>query len=153
MGVEDVLGAVLGTLSDQQLAVFQARSEKLTFPMIGEMLGISPRAAQHSYERAQANIGKALLPLAYEVLRGGCCDLGDVKLRPATQSRFKGVTRRKASGKWIAQMKVGKRSLWLGQFDNEVAAARAFDAATLRHNGPAAMTNETLGRYEASDAA
>lgn len=146
MGV-DVLSAVLGTLTPHQLAVFQARSERLTFPMIGEMLGISPRAAQHAYERAQANIGKALLPLAYQAIKEGDCSVSDLRLPKPHYSRFRGVTRRKESGKWVAQLRLGKRNVYLGVFDNEVDAARAYDAGVLRLIGSHAVTNTSLGLF------
>jgi len=57
-------------------------------------------------------------------------------------SRYKGVTWRKRNRKWAASIEVGQRkSIWLGCFDSETAAARAYDRAAKRHFGGFACLN------------
>lgn len=76
-------------------------------------------------------------------------------LRPATQqqnlanarpqkgrsSRFKGVSFHKMSGRWAASITVDYRSRYLGLFDDEVAAAAAYDTAALEAFGEFARPN------------
>jgi hypothetical protein len=56
-------------------------------------------------------------------------------------SRFKGVSFRKDSGKWRAGIHIGGKNIRLGDFDDEIAAAKAYDAAALRFHGPDAFLN------------
>jgi hypothetical protein len=57
-------------------------------------------------------------------------------------SRYKGVTWHKQRGKWAARITTDWRSLHLGLFDDETAAARAYNAAAARHFGDFARLNE-----------
>lgn len=56
-------------------------------------------------------------------------------------SRFKGVTWQKDRRKWAAQIKVHYHEFPLGRFDDEVEAARAYDAAAKLHFGRFACVN------------
>lgn len=58
-----------------------------------------------------------------------------------TSSKYKGVYRRAANGKYCAQISDGKRRINLGDFASEVEAARAYDAAAIRLHGEFARCN------------
>lgn len=56
-------------------------------------------------------------------------------------SGFKGVIWKPRRSKWRAQIKVCGRTIWLGEFTDKVAAARAYDVAAIRYFGEFASTN------------
>lgn len=56
-------------------------------------------------------------------------------------SEFKGVCWDRARAKWVAQIKIHRRHIFLGRFYVEVDAARAYDAAAKLHFGEFARLN------------
>lgn len=59
---------------------------------------------------------------------------------PRGQSRFKGVCITRA-GKWRAVIYIGRKQKYLGVFDSEFDAARAYDVAALEHFAEGAKLN------------
>ncbi len=56
-------------------------------------------------------------------------------------SRFKGVSHFKPADCWRAYIYIDRRYVHLGYFDDEQSAARAFDAAAVKHHGEYARLN------------
>lgn len=58
-----------------------------------------------------------------------------------TASQFKGVHRNRDWGRWIASIRVNRKSVYLGAFHSEAEAARAYDAAARELFGEFARLN------------
>lgn len=63
------------------------------------------------------------------------------KWRRPTSSRFKGVCLYRSGKSWFAAISVNYRSIHLGTFQTEEAAAMAYDDAAREHYGPQARLN------------
>jgi hypothetical protein len=61
--------------------------------------------------------------------------------RKNTSSRYIGVWFDKKRNKWTAQIRYNGHKLWLGRFDDESAAARAYDHAAVKYFGEFARLN------------
>lgn len=63
------------------------------------------------------------------------------KRRKNTSSQFIGVSFNKRRKKWLAYINYEGKRIWLGAFDNEIDAAKAYDAAARKYHGEFARLN------------
>jgi hypothetical protein len=56
-------------------------------------------------------------------------------------SRFVGVSFKKVDGRWAARINYKGKTLSLGRFDSEIAAAKAYDEAAKKYHGEFAKLN------------
>lgn len=68
------------------------------------------------------------------------------RAKSTSTSQYKGVTWYKAYSKWKATIRYGKEHLFLGYFQQEEDAARAYDQMARRLHGEFAYTNFEGGR-------
>ena len=59
-----------------------------------------------------------------------------------TSSKFKGVSLYKSSQKWESEIRVNGKRIFLGCYENELDAAKAYNRAALRHYGENAYQNK-----------
>jgi hypothetical protein len=60
-----------------------------------------------------------------------------------TTSKYRGVHFDKQRGKWVAKIQVNRKIIWLGYFDSENDAAKAYDNAAKKIHGEFARLNFT----------
>ncbi len=58
-----------------------------------------------------------------------------------TISRYTGVHLDKETGRWVARIQYQGKRIWLGSFESEIEAARAYDRAALKYHGEFARLN------------
>jgi len=56
-------------------------------------------------------------------------------------SQFRGVYQHSDGDKWVSQISINRRAIYLGRFADEATAARAYDAAAIKHFGEFATLN------------
>jgi len=56
-------------------------------------------------------------------------------------SGYKGVVRHSKVNKWVAQICVSRRRIYLGYYDNIIVAAKVYDSAAIKYFGEFACTN------------
>lgn len=66
---------------------------------------------------------------------------GNVGIQTNNTSGFKGVSFRRDRAKWIAYIRVDRKRIHLGYFDDPIEAALAYDVAALKHFGEFAALN------------
>lgn len=69
-------------------------------------------------------------------------NLGNQSLQVGRSSKFKGVTWDRNRNKWIASLKVDRRTVFLGRFTDETCAAKAYNQAAGARFGKFANLNE-----------
>jgi hypothetical protein len=67
-----------------------------------------------------------------------CCNK---KKRENTSSRFMGVCFEKSKNKWCVRIRHSGKRIWLGRFDSEIDAAKAYDEAAKKYHGEFARLN------------
>jgi len=67
--------------------------------------------------------------------------------RKNTSSRFIGVCFNKERHQWAAKIKYQERTVWLGRFDSEIEAAKAYDEAAKKYRGEFARLNFSCEKY------
>jgi len=71
--------------------------------------------------------------------------------RAKDSSQFRGVSWNKSMKKWTARITVRGQQMYLGHFDDEVAAARRYDEAAISHLGKNAKVNFEKESHAAFD--
>ena len=64
------------------------------------------------------------------------------KVKTKTSSRYIGVYFEKTTGRWTVKIRTGRgKRLWLGRYDSEIDAAKAYDKAAKKYHGEFAKLN------------
>jgi hypothetical protein len=64
------------------------------------------------------------------------------KIKSKTSSKYIGVYFEKATKRWTVKIRIGPgKRIWLGRFDNEITAARAYDKAAKKYHKEFARLN------------
>ena len=63
------------------------------------------------------------------------------KRKAKTRSKYKGLEWDKIQRKWKARIQFNNRKIYLGSFNSEIDAAKAYDSAAKKYHGDFAATN------------
>lgn len=102
-----------------------------------EILGVNP-----GREVIIDHINRDRLDNRKENLR--ICNYQKNSLNRPHKNRFRGVNWNQKSGKWQTEIKSGKQRIFLGMFDCELEAAKAYDQAAQKYHGEFAILNEAI---------
>lgn len=69
-----------------------------------------------------------------------------IKRSNSYTSSYKGVHKKIGGKKWIGQIVVNKKQIYIGSFDSELAAANAYDNMAIKYFGEFANTNTATCR-------
>lgn len=61
--------------------------------------------------------------------------------RGTPTSQYKGVSKLNDCNRWVAKIAIAGKRIYLGIFDSEIKAAKAYDVAAIEHFGQFALTN------------
>jgi hypothetical protein len=63
------------------------------------------------------------------------------KTKAKTTSQYIGIYLEKRTGRWTVKIRANGKRLWLGRFELEIEAAKAYDAAAKKYHGEFARLN------------
>lgn len=63
------------------------------------------------------------------------------KIRAKTTSQYIGIYFEKRTSRWTVKIRVNGKRLWIGRFESEIEAAKAYDAAARKYHGEFARLN------------
>jgi hypothetical protein len=64
------------------------------------------------------------------------------KKKTGGSSKYKGVTFEKRTGRWVAQIMLNRKNIFLGSFKTEVEAAIQYNKGAIKYHGEFAKLNE-----------
>jgi len=73
---------------------------------------------------------------------------GRLSMKESLTSKFRGVSQHRLTGRWEASIWVDKKQVYLGGYDKEAKAARAYDIAALHCKGKGAKLNLGYDQYD-----
>jgi hypothetical protein len=65
------------------------------------------------------------------------------KTKIKTTSQYIGVSLEKSRGLWVTTIRNNNKSIWLGRFNSEIDAAKAYDEAAKKYHGEFARLNSS----------